>query len=318
MTATVMHVNRMFRDDEVSDHVGAISKLRGFEVEFEVYGIAYWENGRRQYLASGNAETLHEQFSLLKCTGCYPILPQIWSERRFVPAGWDSEVEQQVKFNCCKRLQGQFPVRLWEQAIDVAEGKFDDSAIGILEPMRDQLEGVFNADYLQMFEALTNRLYCRHNLTPQSYNRFISWLEEERDNMVDVIGERDIFCKDMYGFAYRGEGLPVQIVMDSVRKIVDGRLQEIVQKGGVTVTPIFHNKCWYSRDYRLLDMRHDFKNRLQFLFDEGYFALLEAADGLPVIVDQVAYLRERERLQIEGNERLLKTWECFGRQWGIN
>lgn len=202
-------------------------------------------------------------------------------------------------------------------ALEVAAGRFNDDGYGILEPLRDSLEGSFDADRLQMFDALVNRLYARRNLTPRSYRYFGSWLSEERNYMVENLAKHDVFKKDMYGFAYRGEGGRTQIIVDSVRETVSNRCLEIERAGNGVTTPLFKKTCWYNREYRLPQARKDFKIELEKLYDDAYFDLLARVDGLPVAVDEEAYRRNLNALQSQDNDALRVVWEDRGRQWGV-
>ena len=317
MAATVMYVNRMFRDDEVSDHVGAISKLRGFEVEFEVYGTAYWDGEDRHFLVSGNAETIHGYIVSLIKRGFHPLTPQVHRERLFVPAGWDDEVEKQVKLDCCVMLRDRYPERLWIEAAAVSQGRFNDAGTPILDEWRDELEGTFDADRLNLFATLTDLLYLRQSLSPYNYARFARWVEDEKGCLAPELGKRDIFSKEIYGFAYRTAGGPTKVVIDSVRKIASDRRKRILEQMDSVVTPIVRDKCWYNRTYRLADCRRDFKARLEVLFDDDAFELLERISALPVAVDSMRYLDVLGHLQGEHNAAALSAWEAWGRQWGI-
>lgn len=317
MTDPVLRVNRIFRDDEETDYVGIVRALRGFEVEFEVYGTVYWKDGQRNYLVSANAETLNDHVTRLSREGCYPVPPQIYSERMLVPAGCDSELEEQVKLNCCRRLRATYPPSFWDHARDVADGRGNDSALPLLSDVRDRLKGVFDADSLQLFEALVNRAFLRRNLEQHSYAALMAWLEEERRCMADDGFERSLFVKDMYGFATRDANGTIRVAMDSVRMNAEGKRRDSARKDTGTVTPLFHARVGYNRNYRLVDARNDFKARLASLFDGEYFALLEKLDALPVAVDIAGYQRECERLSTAGDAELLELWKHYGRQWGI-
>ena len=317
MTAAIVHVNRMFRDDEVSEHVNAISKLRGFAVEFEVYGSSFWDGEKRHFIASGNYETLHDVRSDLLRQGFLLTPPRSFAERRFVPAGWDDEVEQEIKMACCRTLNDDYPESMWLSADRVCGKIFNEEGEPILRHLSELLENTFDIDGFNLFELVADLLLARRNISPATHGFYAAWLGEERASMASDMGKWDIFCKDIYGFAYRLDSGEIEVVIDSIRKVVDSRRVCLVAQTGCVATPVFHEKCWYNRNYTLANCRRDFKRKLGSLFDEAFFGLLDEIDGLPIAVDREKYLDELGSLQGNCCEEHLAAWEEWGRQWGL-
>lgn len=317
MTVGMNRLNQMFRDFKVAEDVGKMMELRRFEVEFEIFGTVFWQDGTRHYLVSKSEDTLYQQIAPLALENMYPLIMQTWHESLLVPAGWDEEIEQTVKVHFCKALQKNFPESFWKNVEDVTRGITDDSATAILDPLQEQLDGVFNADLLQLFESLLDLVYLRKNLTKRSYHMYSEWLKEVRQEMVDDVITKDLFSKDLYGFAYEDGSGRFSYHLNASQRVAHEK-RDKHQKEGCLVTPIFHKKYWYNYEYRLVHVRADFKEELKRLFDGAYFDILRRITTLNVAVNANLYRAVlQDYCAHEDAAPLAEAWKDFGRQWGI-
>lgn len=314
MTVGMNRLNQMFRDFKVAEDVGKMMELRRFEVEFEVYGTVYWENGQRNYLVSKNETILCKQIAELEIQNKYPLPLQVWREKCLVPAGWDEEIEQQIKVHFCQALQKNYPAALWEAIVIVAEEKENDDGVRILEPIQEYLDGIFQAELLQLFEGLLNILYLRKNLSQRSFYAYRAWLVEMRQEMINDIAAKDVFDKVFFGFSYQKKTEEIHYVVNASQQFIEEKRLSILLEENVAVTPVFSKKCWYNYDYRLHQARKDFENRLRELYCADYFNILNKIHTLPVAVDITAYQEKQKQFQ---TEKTLCVWKRLGKQWGV-
>lgn len=314
MTVGMNRLNQMFRDFKVAEDVGKMMELRRFEIEFELYGTVYWENGQRNYLASKNATMICKQIAELEVQNKYPLPLQVWREKCLVPAGWDEEIEQQVKVHFCQEMQRNYPIALWRAIDAVAEGNENDDGTNILDPIREYLEGIFQSELLQIFEGLLNILYLRKSLSQRSFQSYCDWIVEMRQEMINDVVVRDIFCKIFYGFAYQKGTDDVCYVMNASQQLIEEKRLKVLLREDMLVTPVFCKKYWYNYDYRLNQVRKDFENELRQLYSKSYFEVLNKIDDLPVAVDVAGYQEKQKQFQ---TEKTLDVWKKLGRQWGV-
>lgn len=316
MTVGMNRLNQMFRDFKVAEDVGKMMELRRFEVEFEIFGTVYWQEGKRHYLVSKSEDTLYRQLEPLALHDTYPLALQTWHESALVPAGWDEEIEQTIKVHFCHSLHDTYPEDFWHNVERVTEIATDDSATQILDPLQDHLDGIFDTDQIQLFEELLNLAYLRRNLTKRSYQMYAEWLREVRQEMVDDVVTKDVFNRDMYGFAYQMDNGNIQYHLNASQRLMREK-QEKQQGAGHLVTPIFHKKYWYNYDYRLDQVRSDFRELLKQVFNKNYFDMLSHLAMLKVSVDEIGYKNILEEYR-DGNETaLVSAWEKLGYQWGV-
>ena len=324
MTVGIRQLNAMndmfgqaHRDFKVAQDVGKMMELRRFEFETEVYATAYWENGRRYYLVSKNDKAILGHIHDRALKSALPLPLQTWNERQLVPAGLEEEVEQQVKVNACRHLRDTFPASFWEDASRVSNAPRTSDAFELLAYLAEVIESSFNDDFLALFEDLVDTLFIRRSLTRGDYAYFKEWLIDERQCMAHEIGERDLFSKEMFGFAYRAGNGRINAIVNASQKDIAQRRDSILRDGSSLVTPVFKRKCWYNYDYRLVDVRADFKARVLRLYNDKYFSILEDVEKLPVVVDETEFSAVHARLKEEGNPACIAAWELQGRQWGI-
>lgn len=314
MTVGMNRLNQMFRDFKVAEDVGKMMELRRFEVEFELYGTVYWDNEQRNYLVSKNADMLCRQIAELEVRDKYPLPLQVWRETCLVPAGWDEEIEQQIKVHFCQMLQKKYPKMLWESVVAVADGKENDNGTAVLDPIQEQLDGVFREEWLQIFHGLLSLLYLRKNLSKRSFLAYCEWMQEMQQEMVDTVAAKDIFCKDLFGFAYQEENMHIHYVVNANQQFLQRKRTDMMLTSNNIITPIFSKKYWYNYDYRLEQVRKDFEQEMRIIYDENYFTILKTIESLPLAVNSMIY---RDKKQQFSTEETANIWKLFGRKWGI-
>lgn len=314
MTVGMQMMNQMFRDFKVAQDVGKMMELRRFEIEFELFGTVYWENQQRHYLISRNENTLYQQLLKLELQGKYPLLLQVYTERSLVPAGTEEEIEQQMKIKFAKRLQMKYPEVLWKNISQLTEHVENDAGKLILDPLQEQLTGLFQEPYLQLFADLLKLVYLRKNLTQRSFCAYQDWLKEERQEMIEQSNTQDIFSKNFFGIAYRDKTGGITNHVNASRQIIANKKMKLELTEGCLVAPIYEQKCWYNYEYRLAQARQDFQRRLQRLYNEQYFIILEKLQALPIVIDEKTYLQHYTLFASQG---LTAIWQYFGQQWGI-
>lgn len=314
MTVGMNRLNQMFRDFKVAEDVGKMMELRRFEFEFELYGTVYWENEQRNYLVSKNEAVICKQIAELEVRNKYPLPLQVWREKCLVPAGWDEEIEQQVKVHFCQALQKNYPIALWKAIIAVAEGKENDNGTNILDPIQEYLDGIFQAELVQIFEGLLNLLYLRKNLSQRSFHAYCDWIAEMQQEMINNIVIKDVFSKAFYGFAYQKDAADIHYVVNASQQFIEEKRLKVLLEEDTLVTPVFCKRCWYNYDYRLNQVRKDFQDELQKLYGKSYFKVLNKIYDLPVAIDVTGYQEKQEQFQ---TEEILHMWKILGRQWGV-
>ncbi len=307
------------RDFKVAQDVGKMIELRRFEIEFEVFATAYWEDGRRHYRVSKEENPMYEELVKLSLEEKFPLPLQVYRDRRLLPAGMEEEISTQVKVDCCKQLRDTYPEELWIKLGEASKGRYNDAAVTLLEGAQEKIEGLFDERLITMFETLVESCFLRRNLTPRSYRHFMNWVAEERQEMLDSVVERDIFSKVFYGIAYReSPDGPIKYAMDASQRTVAEQRRKLEGISGAIATPIYRRKFWYNYDYRLVDVRRDFKAELASLFDEKFFVFLDKMYALPSAIDQDAFVAECAYFEEAGLPECLEAWKTQGRRWGVS
>ena len=75
-----------FRDIQVAEDIGKKAALGYFDVEFTMYGCAYWD-GERKYKISPNKEDIYRFIEEANLKEIYPSNVMQYTERCPVPSG---------------------------------------------------------------------------------------------------------------------------------------------------------------------------------------------------------------------------------------
>ena len=100
-----------FRDIQVAEDVGKKAALGWFDVEFTMYGCAYWEKEQDKlyYKVSTQAEDIYDFIEQSAAKDIYPSNVLSLSKKCPVPAGMKEWIAQDVKVELAQKLKVIYP-----------------------------------------------------------------------------------------------------------------------------------------------------------------------------------------------------------------
>ena len=88
---------------------------------------------------------------------------------------------------------------------------------------------------------------------------------------------KDIFEKTLYAFAYLDNG-KISYMINTQKDYIYEKAYSLEQEQ-VFVTPIFHKTFWYNYEYRLADVKKDFKKMVSNELTEDYLEKVRKIKG---------------------------------------
>lgn len=312
MTVNFEFVNKL-RDVLVAEQVGKKAALGYFDVEFTLYGCAYYaaQYDRIYYKVSSSELDIYQYVEQAPLQGIFPSNVESITLKCHVPLGEKETIEKRLKYKLANELKakysGDFLRRLNEIALQVQ----NNSAAEVLWAIADEIDGYFAAHQLQEFESLVNYAYSCRKLIDIEYTQLLKWLQAEKMNMIDTIVNQDLCEKTMYGLAYEENGELKYIANAQLSYIF--RKKELLEQQGSLVTPILKKKYFYHHQIRLAEAVKSFKSDLKLRYTLDYMAELRRLRSIGISGERIVQLGKEENI----NSYCENTLKRYATHWGI-
>lgn len=267
MGADINKIIRM-RDVEIAEGMGKLADLGWFDVEFTVYGTAYYDGKEMCYRVSEMPDFIYHFMENKGVEDLYFGNVLSLTQRCPVPVGMKEDKALEVKKELASLLRENYPKELFLILNKIAEEARQDDAYDILLEMQEQIEGCFDELKLQLYQKLVDYSYDCLKLSKVHYAQICEWIRSEYKNMEDDSTCKDIFEKNFYGIVYL-ENDKFHYLEDSVREYIYQRKYQMEQKG-IMATPVFQETIQYNYVHKLLDARKDFMDHFHKLMNENY------------------------------------------------
>lgn len=250
------------RDDMCGIDVARMAELGGFAEEITIIGCTYKKDGEVLYRVTDNPDEAYQFYQSAIPQGLLPTLPQIYVRREIIPAGQRERMTDEAKLTCARNMQRDFDVRFWHLFDALAETPATNSAYDILETHRQDLEGRFAREPLDLFVVFLNEALQRHRLTPEAYAYFADWVNENYEKMADDWIVKEQYERTFYGFASYKDPASLSVRVDTAPFNLLQKQQEM-RRQGVAATPIFRKTVQYKESSAVAKVRRDFQDWLK-------------------------------------------------------
>lgn len=275
MTANYEFVNKL-RDVLVAEQVGKMAALGYFDVEFTLYGCAYYQVKKDMvyYKISSSADELYRYLDIAPRYDIFPSNIECFTLKCPVPLGEKETIELKVKHHLARQLQQSYPKSFFLRLTEIAEQVQNNSAASLLWKLADEIEGHFEENQLKQFEILLHYTYSCRKIRTQEYSKLLAWLQEEYDNMLDSVINQDVYEKTFYGIAYENNGT-INYYSNAQFDYVYRKI-ETLEKVGEFVSPVFVKHYVYNKQTQLREKAQQFKKELRQRYTETYMKELHA------------------------------------------
>ena len=250
------------RDDMCGIDVARMAELGGFAEEITIIGCVYKQDGDVLYRVTDDPDEAYHFYENAARQGILPTLPQIYVRREIIPAGQRERMTDEAKLTCARQMRDAFDSRFWQCFDALAATPAENSAADILERYRNDLEGRYAREPLDLFSVFLDEALERHRLSTEAYADFAGWLEENYEKMADDWIVKEQYERTFYGFASYRDAATLNLRVDTVPFNLLEKQQDLRQQG-VHVTPIFKKTIQYRESAALPKVRRQFQDWLK-------------------------------------------------------
>lgn len=306
----------LFRDVQVALDFQQMAAQGYVDVEFTMFGTAYFAKGERQYMVSANASRIIDFIDEDIDHGYLALPMRTCTETCHVPAGERERIANDVKMRLARQLQTDYSVQFMRLLERLNKQEGSDMAKPLLKQLCHKYANIFSADRLDVLEQLVRYAYRRKVLTSESYETFKAWFREERENLADDIIPKDIMSKTWYTLSYEDEsGRRKQLT--NARKEWAYNKKLALEEEGKFVTPVYAHTYWYNNQNGMEDTRERHLALCKVLLDDEYWqAMLEIA-SYPAFIDKEAFSKILAESRREYGEKVVDMLLYYAKVWRI-
>jgi len=305
----------LFRDLKAADDVSKMKNLRKFAKEYTVYGCLFYKNAEKNYIVSSKKEKI---IDFVTCRDNYsynplPIMDLMMSTT--VPAGTEEDNLRFVKLTLAKKMRDAYDDDFLEGIRALSELENDDMGANLLYALQDQMYGLYQRETLLIFEDILNRLYRAKHLKLETLQVFEKWIEEEKHQLEKEPVATEQYQKTIHGVAYK-VGAAVKAYSNANKsKVYEKKLA--LENQGTLVSAIFSKTYWSSFDVPMKEYKMQFEQKLEKVFQEQYFNILEQIYSLAPRISKKEYDRLRETHKSK-NQYIQEALRLYGAYWMVN
>lgn len=164
------------RDEICAQRIGQIAEMGCMEEEIIVFGCCYLEDGKVKYRVSSDKDEIYRFLLKASDDKLFPTPVQELTVRQIIPTDGKDEVLYQVKRKLAQKLKMLYPAEYFAQMRPFVEQEAGNAAWPLLEQLREDMEGLFEADELHFYEMLCGSAARKNCWTTNTSSRHgIGW-----------------------------------------------------------------------------------------------------------------------------------------------
>ena len=300
-------------DKVCAEYYATLLKMGAYDDEYAFFGTTYIENGKRRAFISGDRLKTYEFVKQCHTKEIYPTPVENLVKRLRVHSGEKELVGQQLKLEFAKSLKAKYPGEFLEELQEVALCPINNSSVDIIGRIRDNLEGCFDEDALQLFKGVVSLCYDAKTLTSAEYYKNLAWLELELDFLKDKVHKASNFKRNMTGFAYQKDG-KVKYYTNAVEERTYEKRNELLKKGQ-KVTPIYEKEYYFNSFGDLPKCLAAFDEKIRTMMDADYLELIALLYELRPEIDDLKIGRLENNAAEKWNPACVDTLNYYKTIW---
>lgn len=296
--------------------VSHMAEYGKYEEEFIVYGCSCMENGTIVYRISPQYREIAQFVEDSRRKRAYPSPVHSLMRRCVVQTGQREQLLYETELELAAVLQKTYPISFFEQLEQCGKAESSNAAKAIFDELRFQLNGIFSADYLQLFEGLVSAAWQAHLLTEASLVEIEQWLHKVKMQMAYDIVAKKPFVRTFYGICYVDAKGKYQYKVNAQEDIVLEE-QRKIKRQNLNVSPIFHKTYWYDYGTEPKTIREQFKRELQEYYGDVYWQHWSMVRALGSGVSAERYTKALECMKLQGMKEAADAILEYGYDWNV-
>lgn len=295
---------------------GQLLAMNCLEYEVAAYAVSYYESNEIYYYISSKEKSMQDFIqSALNCNRyCTPL--RYFFKRYDVMDTTESDVQKDFRKEIAKRLFHEYPEIYFEAINNLTAFPSDNSAFPMLNSFMDQLENIFDQNYLCIFEDLISFLLNSRFISREAYILLLERINREKAKSTQESVISSNYKRNYAGFAYKKFDGDIKYFVDAVYYLAVEKRNKFIEKGYL-VSPIL-SKTYYADSFNTLEQsKGEFRSTLLNYIDSNFFSILEYLHALPPSVDKQTFSHYYDKVADTGSKYAIDAMKYYGHLWNV-
>lgn len=294
----------------------AMMKLGCFDKEFTYYGTAYLDvEGEVCYRISAQRKRIYQFVAKSASNHIYPTPVVRNVVLRSAPSGYEEKIKLEVKKETAKKLQRIYNKTYFEAMKPLCDVAPSNAAYPLLKRKMEELDGLYDANQLQLFAGLVQTAVDSKVLTLQAEQELMIWYDDVQKQMADDIIAKGQYKKILSGFAYERLG-ETKYFYDAMLEVVYEEKAKYDLEG-ICCTPIYSKEYYLKSMNQFMTVKKEFQNEMQQYFEEEYMTLFKQIKELPGVISREFFQKQCDIIKAECSEEAYRTALGYRYRWNI-
>lgn len=304
----------VLRDVQMAQEIRSLAALGVFPKGILVYGLVYYQNGKRQYMISADPAKLIAFLNDVENRKYFPTPMESYAESLIIPEGEEEDIINSVKVKLARILQKKYPVEVFTMLESLDRRAYNNVMDHSLLNYRAELESVFDIDKIKAFRDLCTRAQLRKNISEVVYRQLIDWCELRLVQLADYLPPMGRTEKTFYGMAVlENNHIKCTIINANLSCIYQEKCK--LEQQGQYVTSWHERIFTMERQESLRAVNQQMDVFLADIYDEQMITLIDELEHAPVTINSDVVQHALLNTEAYG-EDALNLIRYYGQMWG--
>lgn len=304
------------RDLTCIHSVSHMAEYGKYEEEFLVYGCSCLENNEIVYRVSPQYHEIAQFVRQAMQQRLRPSPVHTIMKRSIVQTGQHMQLLYETELSLAQMLQSAYPHLFFDTLQQCVQVEPSDVAKPVLDELRMQMNGIFSADALQLFEGLADLAYRAMLLSDVAWQEIQCWIQKIKRQMAYDIVAKKPFVRTFYGICYIDRQGRYQYKVNADELIVLDE-QRKLKRQNIPVTPIFQKTYWYDYGVEPKIIREHFKKEITSYYDDLYWSYWRKIKMMLPVISVEKYQSALESLQKQSTKESYEAFQEYGYDWNV-
>lgn len=318
--ASAMRQNerKHFRNEDLQAGVDfeTALKLGCFDREFMYFVTAYSTPKGLACRISAKEHLLQRFVQDALEEGLYPTPVKRYIRRLPAPSGEEAAIKARVKKEAARQIFALYDETYFQALAQLTATQESDSAWPLLRQWQEALEGIYNREWLDLYQGLLYTALESKVLSVRHYLELKGWLKTIDKQLEDDIIPKSQYKKTMAAFAYTRDDIQWQYFFDARLEAAVNK-REALEMARYQVTPILVRTRYLSDMSQFPAMRASFQADYQAYCEQGYLDCYQQIKQLPSVITKEAFAAWEATVAANCTQEAQAALGRYKRRWNL-
>lgn len=291
-------------------------KLGCFNKELMYYAVAYVTPQGVACRVSAKEHTMQQFVYNALEEGIYPTPIKQYIRRLPVPSGQENALKMMVKKEAARKVLSLYNDTYFQCLSQLTALEANDHALSLLLQWKDQLEGIYHREGLDLYRGLVYTALESKVLCAKNYFSLKQWINHIYKQLENDIIPKSQYKKTMAAFAYSKDMADWRYFFDARVEVAINK-KEALEKQQYTTTPIFTREKWLADMNDFGAMRESFMADYKAYCEQFYLNGFKQIKTLPSVISAQAFEQQEKIVKENSTKEAYEAFCRYKKRWNL-